>query len=1240
MPIITRIPISRHHTWWFLLLLFMWESHAPLSAQCTLSCNQGLQVSLDPSGQAFISPLLIAPNAGSSCPGPLTVTLYNNIGQQLPNPLNCNQIGQIVTAQVRHTSSGNSCTGTLQLFDALPPALSNCGDKFIFCNEDPSPNAVGFPTGTDNCTAPNELNFTHFDTETSLSCGTFQNGFPVLKRIDRDWTVTDEHGNSSTCQQRVWLKHITFADVVFPPNRDNNSAPALDCGQDPEDLDLTGQPMVNGVPVGSSPECEIGVTYSDQTIVHCAPAGFTLLRNWTMVDFCSGTFNNRTQIIKVEDTQAPVLVAPDDITVGTDGFLCSGSVTLPQAVFSDNCSAVTVIPSWFYGSGYGPFSGVTEGQHLVTYTATDACGNDATDTMMVTVVDNSPPQAICASDLQVSLTSNGFGYVNASTVNQGSFDNCGPVFLSISRDEIEYNPQVQVSCADQGAPIMLTLRVTDVGGLENFCQMEVTVRDFLKPTVVCPSSLTLNCLQDYNNLSLTGQATASDNCALQSLIHQDLVNIQPCNIGAVTRWWIATDSAANTKSCSQQITVTVINSTTVVFPVNLSISGCGSPADLLPAATGEPIIGGQACSPLSVNYTDQIFNIAAPSCFRIFRSWKLIDHCVYNPNGGSAGIWEHTQLIDVVDHTPPALSIPSDITVAADPFQCNGLVSMPDVSATDCSNQITYSHDSNFSGSGSTNNASGQYPLGVHLVTFTALDGCGNAAQQTLKITVKDLTPPTAVCLPGIKANIQASGSVTLDPNNFDGGCSDFCSPQNSLTFSISPSVFDCQNIGLQSVVLTVQDTAGNTAHCATQVLITDNTQVCGSGLVYQIDGTIRTETGLPVNNIIVSLAANDTGVYTETDSTGFFDFLDVPTGLTYALKPYNNANWLNGLTTYDLVLISKHILGTEPLNSPYKMLAADANNSGSITTFDIVQLRKIILGTLDSMPTNTSWRFVDAGYVFPDLQNPFSTPIPEEIVFDPLNANQSSQNFVGLKVGDLNGSTNPATARTPQDTLFLDLPKLDFRAGESFTVPLFLENWTTLEGLQFELKIDLDRVDLERVEFAQADILGQPNVALKAGGLLTLSWDNASTSLSAVAGGDARLLTLHLKAKADSEVRAAFGISNSRLTPEAYRIENEEIAAISLRFEKPVSRTLQSELKIFPNPSSGDFFVQNPFADEFSSLRIFDCLGQLVWDQKGFFPEMLEIQGITTFKQGLYFVELKGTERTMVGKLIVALED
>src|SRR5690606_38908605 len=82
------------------------------------------------------------------------------------------------------------------------------------------------------------------------------------------------------------------------------------------------------------------------------------------------------------------------------------------------------------------------------------------------------------------------------------------------------------------------------------------------------------------------------------------------------------------------------------------------------------------------------------------------------------------------------------------------------------------------------------------------------------------------------------------------------------------------------------------------------------------------------------------------TDSVGLYKITGLPfLPSNYSILPVKDDNPLNGVTTFDLVLISKHILGSEPLNSPYKMIAADANKSGSITTFDIVEFRKLILG-------------------------------------------------------------------------------------------------------------------------------------------------------------------------------------------------------------------------------------------------------------------------------------------------------
>jgi hypothetical protein len=50
-------------------------------------------------------------------------------------------------------------------------------------------------------------------------------------------------------------------------------------------------------------------------------------------------------------------------------------------------------------------------------------------------------------------------------------------------------------------------------------------------------------------------------------------------------------------------------------------------------------------------------------------------------------------------------------------------------------------------------------------------------------------------------------------------------------------------------------------------------------------------------------------------------------------------------ISTYDLLLLSKHIQGAKNLETPYKIIAADINKSNSITSYDLSLLQKLVLG-------------------------------------------------------------------------------------------------------------------------------------------------------------------------------------------------------------------------------------------------------------------------------------------------------
>lgn len=83
----------------------------------------------------------------------------------------------------------------------------------------------------------------------------------------------------------------------------------------------------------------------------------------------------------------------------------------------------------------------------------------------------------------------------------------------------------------------------------------------------------------------------------------------------------------------------------------------------------------------------------------------------------------------------------------------------------------------------------------------------------------------------------------------------------------------------------------------------------------------------------------------------------------------------MNGVSTQDILFIQKHILGQQTFDTPYKYIAADANNTKSITAADLSEIRKLILGVNSNYGNSQkSWRFIPVSHVFVDQTNPFLT--------------------------------------------------------------------------------------------------------------------------------------------------------------------------------------------------------------------------------------------------------------------------
>jgi hypothetical protein len=171
------------------------------------------------------------------------------------------------------------------------------------------------------------------------------------------------------------------------------------------------------------------------------------------------------------------------------------------------------------------------------------------------------------------------------------------------------------------------------------------------------------------------------------------------------------------------------------------------------------------------------------------------------------------------------------------------------------------------------------------------------------------------------------------------------------------------------------------------------------------VSGTVKTHWGSPIGGVKIELSGGTNGVVF-TDTSGNFRFDYVPKGGSYTLRASLDSSHLNGVTTFDLVLVSKHILGTEPFDSPWKIIAADVNKTNSITTFDIVEARKVILGVSPKFTALNSWRFWPSYVIFNNASNPFMGGLPiETIPINNLQADFTNANFIGVKIGDVNNT-------------------------------------------------------------------------------------------------------------------------------------------------------------------------------------------------------------------------------------------
>ena len=505
-----------------------------------------------------------------------------------------------------------------------------------------------------------------------------------------------------------------------------------------------------------------------------------------------------------------------------------------------------------------------------------------------------------------------------------------------------------------------------------------------------------------------------------------------------------------------------------------------------------------------------------------------------------------------------------------------------------------------------------QLPHGQHKIRWTITDDSGQESICEYTVIIKDCLPPVVSCVDNQTFSVLFTGSIQLWHNEFYADVSDNCTLKQNIQYGIRKQgegtgfpvdaqgnpqysvTFYCDELGPQIVELWAIDLAGNASFCEANVIIQDYLEVCGWGQTASLSGQIKTETSDGLDGVLVEVTG--TSLFTPpftyvdvTDGGGYYSITNsIPDNSSITITPSENLNPYEGVTTYDLVLISKHIKGEEPLGSPYKMLAADANRSNSITTLDIIELRRLILGIYQHLPNNNAWRFMPYVRVFTNPMNPFADTIPESVSVNLPDDILGDVDFLAIKVGDVNGSIGSGEVIDLEDRaterMYLDLNDLNVKYDEEFEVPFS----TSSSVLAYQLTMNIE--GLEVLDFHGYEDVQYDNFAVFPGAL-TLSLDGAET------------FTIKFRALKSGNLSDMLTIS-SRITKAVAYNEAGEPLDIALRFNgtnvsERSFELYQNNPNPFVNSTAIGFYLPEA---SIATLTVFDQTVRLVLEQEGSF--------------------------------------
>ena len=510
--------------------------------------------------------------------------------------------------------------------------------------------------------------------------------------------------------------------------------------------------------------------------VTCSPASnSTFAIGITTVNCLGSEGSTGSFLVTVRDSTGPELTLPVGITVITTATSEVVTYSATAVDIVDGPVAVSCSPP----SGSSFPVGTTE----VACSATDAHGNTSSGGFSVVIASAPPPPGGGPNDMTVEAT--------------GPFGT-RVVFDAGDEDDDSGRPGSGGCSPAPGSlfPLGATL-VTCPSGT-----FYIVVEDTTGPYISVSGSLTVTTAD-------TGGAAISYSAAAMDLVDGAVaVSCSPGSgaifpIGETTITCTASDSHGNDSEATFTAEVVLLNGNPPVLtlPGNLVVeaTGPGGAVATFTATALDDIDGSVpvVCTPPS----GSIFPLAteeAPS---------TTVTCSASDSNSNTATGSFT--VTVLDTTPPALTVPGDLTLEATgpdgafvTFTVSAVDAVSGVVPVDCTH------------------ASGQlFPLGTLDVACSATDAFGNSSVASFNVDVVDTTPP----------DVTVPADITVEATGFSGAVVTFAASATDLVdgplaVACTPPSGSTFALGTTTVTCSATDSHGNEGSASFEVHVVDTT--------------------------------------------------------------------------------------------------------------------------------------------------------------------------------------------------------------------------------------------------------------------------------------------------------------------------------------------------------------------------------------------------------------------------------